>query len=101
MPFGGVATGNINAQLAAKVAGSAKIKGSTLMPIARAATTGRKVPVVAVLLVSSVRKAMRVVITITSTIVPAPPKPRGFHQSSLQDQFELQKKQGLVHRQIV
>ena len=44
------------------------------MPMANAATTGRKVPVVAVLLVSSVKNAMSVVITTTSTIVPASPR---------------------------
>ncbi len=42
--------------------------------MANAATTGRKDPVVAVLLVSSVKNAMSVVITTTSTIVPASPR---------------------------
>ena len=63
--FGGVATGSINAQLAASGIGATRIIG--LMPIstAMAPTTGRKVAVVAILLVNSVKKIIIAVISTT------------------------------------
>ena len=59
--LGGVATGSINAQLAARVIGMTNRSGSFPVSTARAAITGRKVAVVARLLVSSVRKMTRAV----------------------------------------
>ena len=56
MAFGGVATGSINAQLAASVTGTHNTNGSMPDCAAIAAMTGRKVAAVAKLLVSSVRK---------------------------------------------
>ena len=50
MAFGGVATGSMNAQLAANVTGTVRTIGSKPDSIAIAPTTGRKVAVVAVLL---------------------------------------------------
>ena len=63
--LGGVATGNMNAQLAASAAGTANIKGFSPTLIASAATTGRNAAVVAVLLVNSVRK---IIIVLTKQI---------------------------------
>ncbi len=54
--FGPVATGSINAQLADIARGTNKIMGSSPEATARAPIIGSKVAVVAVLLVSSVRK---------------------------------------------
>src|SRR3970040_474418 len=61
--FGGVATGSMNAQLAASAAGTASINGSTPIAVASDPTTGRNAAVVAVLLVSSVRNTTTVVTT--------------------------------------
>ena len=65
MALGGVATGNIKAQLAAKVIGAAKITGFIPISIAIAPMTGKKVAVVAMLLVNSVRKIIIMAILIT------------------------------------
>ena len=58
--FGGVATGNIKAQLAAMVAGIIIVIGAIPSPTAIAANIGTRAVVVATLLVSSVRKIMKV-----------------------------------------
>ena len=60
MAFGGVATGSIKAQLAAKQTGMVKETGTTPIAIANAPMTGRKVLVVATLLVISVKKIIKV-----------------------------------------
>ena len=60
MAFGGVATGNINAQLAAKQTGTVNETGNTPMAIASAPKTGKKVVVVVTLLVISVKKIIKV-----------------------------------------
>ena len=54
--FGGVAIGNINAQLAAIVVGMTKNKGFTFNPIAKIINIGVKVATVAVFELSSVKK---------------------------------------------
>ena len=59
MAFGGVATGNMKAQLAANVTGTQRISGSIPDCAAIAAMTGKNVAVVAKLLVSSVRKTTK------------------------------------------
>ncbi len=64
--FGGVATGSMNAQLAASVTGTVSMIGSKPASSAIAPTTGRNVAVVAVLLVSSVRK-MIIAAAVTTT----------------------------------
>ena len=66
MALGGVATGSIKAQLAAIATAAVTNKGSKLDCNARTATTGRKVAVVAMLEVSSVRK---IIMVTTSTII--------------------------------
>tara|TARA_B100000035_G_C20854367_1_gene488897 strand:- start:12 stop:356 length:345 start_codon:yes stop_codon:yes gene_type:complete len=58
--FGGVATGNINAQLAAKHTGTVRETGRTPIAIAKAPNTGKKVVVVVTLLVISVKKIIKV-----------------------------------------
>ena len=65
--FGGVATGNMNAQLAASVTGTVSMIGSNPASSAIAPTTGRNVLVVAVLLVSSVRKMIVAAVAATMT----------------------------------
>ena len=60
MALGGVATGSIKAQLAARVAGIMTLKGSIPIPIAIAERIGTSEVVVAVLLVISVRKIISV-----------------------------------------
>ena len=60
--FGGVATGSINAQLAAKQTGIANDTGSTPIAIASPPNTGRNVVVVVTLLVISVKKIIKVAI---------------------------------------
>ena len=57
--LGGVATGNINAQLAAKHTGTVKETGRTPIAIAKAPNTGKKVVVVVTLLVISVKKIIK------------------------------------------
>ena len=57
--FGGVATGNIKAQLAARQTGTVSDTGSTPMPIATAPKTGKNVEVVATLEVTSVKKIIK------------------------------------------
>ena len=79
--FGGVATGSINAQLAAMVAGITSISGSMPRPTATANSTGIKVAVVAVLLVSSVRNIIRVITNINTSIVD----PKAFDPESFVD----------------
>ena len=68
--FGAVATGSLNAQLAAKVIGIHNNKGDKPSSRATAATTGRKVAVVATLLVSSVKKMTSAVEAITKAKIP-------------------------------
>ncbi len=65
--FGGVATGSMKAQLAASVTGTVMTIGSKPDSMAMAPTTGRKVAVVAILLVSSVRKMIIVAARMTMT----------------------------------
>ncbi len=60
--FGGVATGSINAQLAAIAAGITKYIGETLKLTAIAAAIGKNAAVVAKLLVSSVKNIIIAVI---------------------------------------
>ena len=60
MAFGGVATGNMNAQLAAKQTGTVSETGNTPIAIASAPKTGKKVVVVVTLLVISVKKIIKV-----------------------------------------
>ena len=61
--LGGVATGNMKAQVAARVAGTRSSKGSMPMPLAIPKSTGRKAAAVGVLLVSSVRNTTMAVTT--------------------------------------
>jgi hypothetical protein len=58
--FGGVATGSINAQLAAKTTGMVSATGAIPRATATAPTTGKKVEVVATLDVISVKKMINV-----------------------------------------
>ena len=67
--FGGVATGNINAQLAAKVTGAAKMIGLIPISIAIAPIIGKNVAVVAILLVNSVMKMIIIAIITTRTVI--------------------------------
>ena len=62
MALGGVATGSMNAQLAANVTGAAKIIGLIPISSAIAPITGKKVAVVAILLVNSVSKIIIIAI---------------------------------------
>ena len=59
--FGGVATGNMNAQLADTAAAVASKTGEKPTPSATAAKIGTIAAVVAVLLVNSVRKTIKLV----------------------------------------
>ena len=65
MALGGVATGSINAKLDAKTSGMAIDKGATEIATAIDVAIGKKVDVVAVFEVSSVRKTMKVAINKT------------------------------------
>ena len=67
MALGGVATGIMNAQLAAMAAGTSSSSGSTPAATATAASTGSAAAVVAVLLVNSVRNT--IVLTTTSITI--------------------------------
>ena len=58
--LGGVATGSINAQLAAKTTGIVKATGAIPRATATAPTTGKNVDVVATLDVISVKKIIKV-----------------------------------------
>src|SRR5690625_7548664 len=82
MAFGGVATGSINAQLAAMVAGMTKSIGSCPIPMAEEARIGRNAAAVAVLLVISVRKmTTRITTSISSRMgrAPSPLTPLPIH----------------------
>ena len=68
MAFGGVATGSIKAQLAAKTTGIVKTSGAIPIATATAPKTGKKVEVVATLLVTSVRKMIKAATAITRVI---------------------------------
>ena len=72
MALGGVATGNINAQLAANATAAVTNRGLKSDCIAIAATTGKKVAVVAMFEVSSVKKMIIVTtnITIRTILIP-------------------------------
>ena len=81
-----MATGNINAQLAAKHTGTVSETGSTPIPTATAPKTGKNVEVVATLDVTSVRKIInpatakiiKIGGTVLKTLKPSPihiPKP--------------------------
>ena len=80
MAFGGVATGNIKAQLAAKQTGTVSDTGSTPIPIATAPKTGKKVEVVATFEVTSVKKIIKAATanirkiggTVLKTLSPSP-----------------------------
>ena len=61
MALGGVLMGNMKAQLAAMVTGTAKAKGAWPRPTATEATTGTKTCTKARLLISSVRNKATVV----------------------------------------
>ena len=69
--LGGVATGSMNAQLAAIVIGTVRNRGDMPSCSAIAPITGSRVAVVARLLVSSVRKITRVTDAKTSTAMPS------------------------------
>ena len=56
--FGAVAAGSIKAQLAARVAGTIKLIGFKPVALAMEARIGRSISVEAILLVSSVKKAI-------------------------------------------
>ncbi len=56
MALGGVATGNIKAQLAAKQTGTVRDTGRTPIPTATAPKTGKKVEVVATFEVTPLKK---------------------------------------------
>ena len=62
MALGGVATGSINAKLDAMTSGMAIDMGATEIATAMDVAIGKKVDVVAVFDVSSVRKTMKLVI---------------------------------------
>lgn len=68
--LGAVATGSMNAQLAAKVIGIHSIKGDKPNSSATAATTGKNVAVVATLLVSSVKNMTSAVEAMTKAKIP-------------------------------
>ena len=70
--LGGVATGNIKAQLAARATAAVTNIGLKSDCIAMAATTGKKVAVVAILEVNSVKKIIMVTtnITINAILIP-------------------------------
>ena len=73
--LGGVATGSINAQLAANTAGMISSSGCKFRPADTASRIGMIVAVVAVLLVNSVRKTT---VAVTAKIVAQagnPPRP--------------------------
>ena len=59
MAFGGVAMGNIKAQLLAMVTGMSKYKSGISKPIAIPATTGAKTATRATLLINSVIKSIK------------------------------------------
>ena len=65
--LGGVATGSINAQLAAKTTGTVKAIGAMPRATATAPTTGKNVEVVATLEVISVKKIINVATASTRT----------------------------------
>tara|TARA_Y100000385_G_C12534420_1_gene401013 strand:- start:20 stop:262 length:243 start_codon:yes stop_codon:yes gene_type:complete len=68
--LGGVATGNINAQLAANVTGTQRNIGGMPDWMAIAAMIGKKVAVVARLLVNSVKNITKAVALMTSAAIP-------------------------------
>ena len=68
--LGGVATGNMKAQLAASVMGTQIVRTGISACTAIAPTTGKNVAVVARLLVSSVRKITKAVAPITTAKIP-------------------------------
>ena len=68
--LGGVATGSMKAQLAAKVIGTHSTNGLIPASTANAPMTGKNVAVVATLLVSSVKKITNKVATTTNTRTP-------------------------------
>src|SRR5690625_7824746 len=83
MAVGGVATGSINAQLAARVAGMTNGIGSCPIPMAEEARIGRSAAAVAVLLVISVRKmTTRITTSISSRMgrAPSPLTPLPIHE---------------------
>ena len=66
--LGGVATGSINAQLAANTTGIVKATGAIPSATATAPTTGKNVEVVATFDVISVKNIIKVATASTSTI---------------------------------
>ena len=66
--LGGVATGSMNAQLAAKATMAITRSGSSPRSGAAAANTGTRVAVVAILLVSSVKSTTKPTITVSNMI---------------------------------
>ena len=66
--LGGVATGNMNAQLAANTTGIVRATGAIPKATATAPTTGKNVEVVATLEVISVRKMIKVATAKINTI---------------------------------
>ena len=75
MALGGVATGSMNAHVAASATGMASSMGSTPMPMATPPATGRNVAAVAVLEVSSVSSRMPPAMSSTSSTTGRPPRP--------------------------
>ena len=71
--FGGVATGSMNAHVAAIATGIASSIGSIPIPTATAVATGRKVAAAAVLDVSSVRNRTPAAAIITTSTTGRPP----------------------------
>ena len=75
MAFGGVATGSMNAQVAARATGAASMSGATPVPRATPEATGRNVAAVAVFEVISVSSRMPTAAITTSTHTGMSPKP--------------------------
>ena len=98
--FGGVATGSMNAQLAARTTGIVKATGAIPRATATAPTTGKNVDVVATLEVISVRNIIKVATaniktiggTFSKTIKPCP-----IHPPSPDDPIDAAR---IVHPQI-
>lgn len=70
MAFGGVATGIINAQLAAIAAGTTQTKGEPVIDSATGPSKGKKPAAVAVLLVISVKNVINAATTNTLSTSP-------------------------------
>src|SRR5690625_6116639 len=91
MALGGVATGSMNAQVAAIATGIASSIGSIPMPAATAVATGRNVAAVAVFEVSSVRNRIPAAAITTIRTTGSPPRSARSeeHTSELQSRGHL------------